>query len=213
MEGGLSEDLLTRIERNRELAIERLQLTRGAAPGSDVPTRAMSPGPFEKLAFPWSCPKILDCGKVCGSSSDSKIREHFDEVACSRCDSRTNGFDYITKDTIKREYLLPEYVIKQLKHITRPNRLNPRWADIKLFLRKHCIAAAIDKWGSLDALKEQLRMKEQKKYDQSVERTQALLAGDGTTTKQNAASLGGRRGNKRKLHELESMAAIIRGDN
>ena len=238
----LPKEVALRIQRNRKIAQERLQrhreqlaaveeASRGGVGGADVsvvsvpatgPSAALTdPGsphatdlPHEEPPFFWSCPNTLEGGAVCGGSHDRKIKEHFGEIVCYRCKGTSTDYDYITKEAAKREYLLSDAAIKPLRFILKPNQMNPRWADIKLYLRKHCITVALLKWGDMDSLQAELRRKEVAKYDESVERTKALFessssAEDGSA-KRNSSSK--QKGRKRKQSELESMVSIIRGE-
>lgn len=220
---GKAHALQHQIQRNKELARERLRLNRLAhsdtSPGSFgsecVPSPALNSElnelhQSEITPIYWLCGNILDSGSVCGSTCDHRIKEHFGETVCYRCKSKTNEYEYISKETIKREYLLTEGEIKSLQHISRPNKINPRWADIKLFLRKHCIDYACKKWGSAEALREVLRGREVSKYERTVERNRALF--DESADTPGAASGAQRASKKRRLGELESLASIIRGD-
>lgn len=95
---------------------------------------------------------------------------------CLRCRSEAEeDFAYVVKETLKNEYLLSDYLIGTMKYVTKPNPHNARWAPIKLYLRKHAESQAVAKWGSLEALREELRQRQRKQFERSVDKVQASL--------------------------------------
>jgi hypothetical protein len=162
--------------------------------------------------FSWSCENLLDSGRVCGGNHDRQLKEQFGEVVCFKCKSETNDYECISKEAVKRDYLLPEASFKSLQFLLIPNPMNARWAHIKLYLRRHCKECAVRRWGSAAALQSELRLRETQRYDKSVARTQALFESEASpsdgTDKRNTLL---NKGKKRKASEIAAMAAIIRG--
>ena len=101
----------------------------------------------------------MDLGcEVCGSSTaiDAEFYENFRVVVCFSCKDTDNIYTIITKTQARSEFLLTDEELADfalLPSISRKNPHNPRWADMKLYLKKQVRDYAIKKHGSEEALK------------------------------------------------------------
>ena len=98
--------------------------------------------------------------EVCESEQvDSELYAQFKVLVCYRCKETVNTegenspllYSLITKSQGRNEYLLTDEELADsslLPSITRKNPHNPRWSDMKLYLRKQVLAFAIQKYGS-----------------------------------------------------------------
>ena len=102
--------------------------------------------------------------EVCGSLSglDPELYEYFGVSVCHSCkteESTNSDYRLITKTQAKKDFLLTEEElndVKLLPSFTKKNPHNPRWSDMKLFLRKHVREFALTKFGSIEKLGEAL---------------------------------------------------------
>lgn len=213
----LSEEQKLKIERNRQEAIRKLKQHMASGSGEcesscdavKASTRGHCEGAQSVEIMSWTCDNLLEDGTVCGGSFDKRTQLHFGELVCYQCKCKTD-YEYLSKDALKKEYMLSEACIRKMRFTEKPNALNPRWAPIKLFMRKDAIAEATSKWGSMDALAAERRKRELKKYESSVKRTQHLFVGPNDDIGSISSNRAGR---KRKLHDdLDTMVAIVRGE-
>lgn len=119
-------------------------------------------------------PMCLACSK--GEVADSYLMRTFDHPVCDPCmrssgssqkvdddddegdgdDAESNEFGYITRTDAKNTFLLKDHDLDvrepPLKFVVRKNPHNPRWGDMKLYLRLQVERRALEVWGSEDAL-------------------------------------------------------------
>lgn len=100
----------------------------------------------------------LTC-EACGSSIgiDPELYDNFRACVCYSCKESNEIYEIITKTQARNEYLLTDEELADsllLPSISRKNPHNPRWADMKLYLRRQVRDFSIKKHGSEDALKE-----------------------------------------------------------
>ncbi|KAJ8029694.1 DNA repair protein complementing XP-A cells-like [Holothuria leucospilota] len=80
--------------------------------------------------------RCLDCGN---SFQDSSLYKQFDHSVCDDCRDNEDKHNLITKTEAKNEYLLKDADLDRreppLKFLVRKNPHNPRWGDMKLYLR------------------------------------------------------------------------------
>lgn len=96
--------------------------------------------------------------EVCGSSTaiDPEFYEAFHVVVCFSCKDTDGLYTIITKTQARNEFLLTDEELADsalLPSISRKNPHNPRWADMKLYLKKQVREFSIKKHGSEEALK------------------------------------------------------------
>ncbi|XP_031465414.1 DNA repair protein complementing XP-A cells [Phasianus colchicus] len=196
----ISTAALARMERNRRRALALRQLpgffsplptltpphsSRRAAPCT--PLRCAAPaGTAERESGARRCPAApvlefdyLVCGDCGKEFMDSYLMQHFDWPTCDNCRDAEDKHKLITRTEAKEEYLLKDCDLDKrepvLRFIVKKNPHNPRWGDMKLYLRLQVIKRALEVWGneeSLQEAKEQRRdsreKMKQKKFDKKV---------------------------------------------
>lgn len=126
-------------------------------------------------------PECEDCGK---EFAKSYLFTTFDHSVCDNCKNmeRDGPHELITKTDAKKEFLIKDTDFEKgergdtdLKFIVRKNPHNPRWGDMKLFLRLQVEKRALLVWGSEEALEAQHAAREEakealkvKKYDKKM---------------------------------------------
>eukprot|EP00095_Tigriopus_kingsejongensis_P010020 snap_masked-scaffold1048_size67263-processed-gene-0.16 protein:Tk10020 transcript:snap_masked-scaffold1048_size67263-processed-gene-0.16-mRNA-1 annotation:"dna repair protein complementing xp-a cells-like protein" len=111
-------------------------------------------------------PDCLECGK---QFPDSFLLRSFDLTVCDGCKAmeKDGQHELMTKTDAKNTFLLKDFEIEQkepvLKFIIRKNPHNPRWGDMKLFLRSQIEDRALEVWGTEEALAQEHELREEKK--------------------------------------------------
>ncbi|XP_076047566.1 DNA repair protein complementing XP-A cells homolog Xpac isoform X2 [Oratosquilla oratoria] len=111
--------------------------------------------------------------------NNSFLFHNFDHPVCDQCRDDRDKHMLITRTDSKTEYLLKDVDFDQrepiLKFVTRRNPHNPRWGDMKLYLKLQVEKRALGVWGSEEALEEALEKKEdqrektkKKKYEKQL---------------------------------------------
>lgn len=123
----------------------------------------------------------LTC-EVCGSSSliDPEFYENFCVAICFSCKDSSKIYTIITKTQARSDFLLTDEELADssvLPSISRKNPHNPRWADMKLYLKKNVLDFAIKKYGSEEALKEAISNKNEVKSDRKAKQFSKKLKG------------------------------------
>ncbi|XP_072051310.1 DNA repair protein complementing XP-A cells-like [Amphiura filiformis] len=117
-----------------------------------------------------------DCGK---GFQNSYLYKHFDHPVCDDCRESDEKHALITKTDAKQEFLLKDADFDRreplLKFIVRKNPHNPRWGDMKLYLRLQVEKRALNIWGSEEEIEEAREKRQQnkekmkqKKFDKKV---------------------------------------------
>ena len=170
----------------------------------------------EPFVIPESCSQFLDTGEVCGAPVDSIMAVTFGEAVCTRCKFKHEDFEVVSKEVAKKEYMLTDFSLSTVKHLSKPNPHNASWSHIKLFLRKHLKDRAAVRWGSLENMNSKRQTREQRKYECAVKKVGELFEAkergpvsgspdrDCVAPKQKKA--------KRSV-DVSALAAIVRGDN
>ncbi|XP_071845817.1 DNA repair protein complementing XP-A cells homolog isoform X2 [Apostichopus japonicus] len=120
--------------------------------------------------------RCLECGN---DFQDSSLYKQFDHSVCDDCRESEEKHTLITKTEAKHEYLLKDADLDRrepiLKFLVRKNPHNPRWGDMKLYLRLQIEKRALEVWESqeeIDAAKERRTENREKakmkKLDKSV---------------------------------------------
>jgi len=95
----------------------------------------------------------LDDKSGCVWCSSASISDYFDEKfgerICTACRKTRPEYGMISKSNAKLRYLVTDKDMRSLRFIEKPNPSNAKFRDMKLFLLKHVIAAAIVRHGSL----------------------------------------------------------------
>ena len=140
------------------------------------------PGAAERIVHP-PAPVLqfdyLICGDCGKEFMDSYLMQHFDWATCDNCRDAEDKHKLITRTEAKEEYLLKDCDLDKrepvLRFIVKKNPHNPRWGDMKLYLKLQVIKRALEVWGneeSLQEAKEQRRdsreKMKQKRFDKKV---------------------------------------------
>nr|P27089.1 RecName: Full=DNA repair protein complementing XP-A cells homolog; AltName: Full=Xeroderma pigmentosum group A-complementing protein homolog [Gallus gallus]BAA06694.1 xpacch protein [Gallus gallus] len=199
----ISATALARMERNRRRALALRQARLAARPypqaaaGAGPPQGRDTGGGFfleeeeeeeeqrraaERIVHP-PAPVLqfdyLICGDCGKEFMDSYLMQHFDWATCDNCRDAEDKHKLITRTEAKEEYLLKDCDLDKrepvLRFIVKKNPHNPRWGDMKLYLKLQVIKRALEVWGneeSLQEAKEQRRdsreKMKQKRFDKKV---------------------------------------------
>lgn len=120
--------------------------------------------------------------EACGSSAaiDPEFYENFRVIVCLTCKESNEIYGIITKTQARNEYLLTDEELADsmlMPSISRKNPHNPRWADMKLYLRRQVRDFAIKKHGSEEAIKEALANKNEARTDRKSKQFLKKLKG------------------------------------
>ena len=120
--------------------------------------------------------------EACSSSIgiDPELYENFGVATCFSCKESSEIYGIITKTQARTEYLLTDEELADstlLPSISRKNPHNPRWADMKLYLRRQVRDFAIKKHGSEDAMKEALANRTEARTDRKSKQFLKKLKG------------------------------------
>lgn len=123
----------------------------------------------------------LTC-EACDSSItiDPELYDNFGVSVCFSCKESSEIYGIITKTQARNEYLLTDEELADstlLPSISRKNPHNPRWADMKLYLRRQVRDFAIKKHGSEDAIKEALANRTETRTDRKSKQFLKKLKG------------------------------------
>lgn len=206
----LSEEQLRRMEENKQraIAIRLLRNSEERKDNSDV------------------C-QFISANSCKSESVDPLLKEVFNENVCSICKLKSNDFDLITKSEVQASYLIPEDTIKTMKFTTKTNKHNSHWAPMHLYLRKHAKELSIKRFGSLEAMEEEKKSREKKKFQRDNAKTENILETQTLDFKKNldpsVQSLSNTIGQKRKAAQscksqkkrdsLKSLIDSIRGQS
>jgi len=106
--------------------------------------------------------------------SDSFLFSKYDHPVCDACKDTDDLHSFITRTDAKNEYLLKDEDFDKreplLKFMLRPNPHNPRWGDMKLYLRLQIEKRAIEVWGTLDKIEEQRVIREESRVKTKVKK-------------------------------------------
>ncbi len=122
--------------------------------------------------------------EACGDEAvpcDPEFEASFKVLVCYNCKDTNTLYTVITKTQAKTEFLLTEEELADtllLPSISRKNPHNPRWSDMKLYLRKQCRDFAIKKFGSQDQLKAALDGRVENKTDRKSKQFLKKLKGN-----------------------------------
>ncbi|XP_053149481.1 DNA repair protein complementing XP-A cells isoform X2 [Hemicordylus capensis] len=198
----LSAAMKAKIERNRQRALMLRQARLATRPypsaGSSkvkAPPKIIDTGAgffleeeeeeehtVEKIVHPPG--PVLECDYlICGECGkefmDSYLMNHFDLATCDNCRDVEDKHKLITRTEAKQEYLLKDCDFDKrepvLRFILKKNPHNPRWGDMKLYLKVQVIQRSLEIWGSEEALEEAKESRQdnrekmkQKKFDKKV---------------------------------------------
>lgn len=121
-------------------------------------------------------PYCLECDQP---FDNSFLFHNFDHPVCDQCRDNDDKHSLITKTDARNDYLLKDVDFEKreppLKFVVRKNPHNPRWGDMKLYLKLQVEKRALVVWGSEDALEKALEKKDdqreinkQKKFNKKM---------------------------------------------
>jgi len=110
-------------------------------------------------------PTCEECDK---DFADSYLYNTFDHSVCDDCKDmeREGPHELITKTEAKKEFILKDSDFEKgerghtLRFLLRKNPHNPRYGDMKLYLRLQVEKRALGMWGSEDALEKEHEQRE-----------------------------------------------------
>ncbi len=179
----LTEEQLARIEENRQRALAKRKqaesLRQIDAIEEDCVLLAATEQEAKKhISETSSCQELLNDGSVCGKCPvDHDLCEYFGEFVCKSCKYRLGEtYKTISRSDAISQFLVPEESIKSLQFMSKANPHNPGWTQMKLYLRKHVISLALERFGSLDALEIERKKREMVKFEKSLAKTDDILA-------------------------------------
>lgn len=127
----------------------------------------------------------LESNKTCRHCSsielDEILLQHFGVRVCNNC-RQTYGDDYyklITKTTAREEFLLTDEELADttiLPFMTKANPHKSTWSDMHLYLLGDVRNYAIKKWGSLEALNEELTRRDSAREARKEKKFKAKLS-------------------------------------
>nr|CAH0100869.1 unnamed protein product [Daphnia galeata] len=99
---------------------------------------------------------------------DSLLYRSFSFPVCDTCkDANDDKYSLITRTDARQEYLLKDCDLDLrepiLRFILRKNPLNPRWGDMKLYLRLQVEKRALELWETLEKIEEEKELREAKR--------------------------------------------------
>eukprot|EP01031_Cornospumella_fuschlensis_P035855 gene35855-43488_t len=179
----LTAEQLLKIEENRLKALKKLQERQNKAQNDiDIVCNSVSesivPLSVPVAPAPVRCQhQLSDQGDaVCGSSNiDTYLLENFNEPVCKTC-AKANGDMYgmLTARDCAAQFCLPEETVRRLPHARKPNPHHSTWREMHLFLRKHALAAALERHGGVEGLERE----RQKRAELKMKRDLAKTLGD-----------------------------------
>ncbi|CAM9500544.1 unnamed protein product [Lampetra planeri] len=100
----------------------------------------------------------LQCGECERRFMDSYLSATFDLAVCDACRDNEGKHQLVSRTEAKTEFLLKDCDLDgrepALRFVLRKNPHNPRWGDMKLYLRLQVEGRALDVWGGEEALQE-----------------------------------------------------------
>ena len=112
-------------------------------------------------------PRCTECNEEL--LGDSYLFKKFDLEVCDKCKNtgKDEKHELITKTDAKNTFLLKDADFDRreppLKYIVRKNPHNPRWGDMRLYLRLQVEQRALEVWETPEALEKEIEKKEDKK--------------------------------------------------
>ena len=110
-------------------------------------------------------PTCEDCDK---DFAQSYLHSTFEHSVCDECKNmeRDGPHELITKTDAKKQFLITDAHLERegrnLKFLLRKNPHNPRYGDMKLFLRLQIEKLALEIWGSEEELEKEIEKREAK---------------------------------------------------
>ncbi|KPP69588.1 DNA repair protein complementing XP-A cells-like, partial [Scleropages formosus] len=124
-------------------------------------------------------PDYLLCEECNKPFMDSYLSNNFDLSVCDSCRDSETKHKLISRTEAKQMYLLKDCDLDLrepvLKFVLRKNPHNPRWGDMKLYLKLQVVKRSIEVWGTEAALQaakvsreEGREIQKQKRFNKKV---------------------------------------------
>ncbi|XP_072526490.1 DNA repair protein complementing XP-A cells [Salminus brasiliensis] len=190
--------VLARIERNRQraLLLRQARLARTAPSAGDGATAAKVSRTIDSGAgffieeeeeedeqraikvvhkpAPVMEPDYLMCEECSRPFMDSYLSNSFDLSVCDKCRDNEEKHRLISRTEAKQLFLLKDCDLDlrepPLRFVLRKNPHNPRWGDMKLYLKTQVVKRSLEVWGSEEALEEARESREESREVQKQKR-------------------------------------------
>ncbi|KAL7856291.1 hypothetical protein AOLI_G00198950 [Acnodon oligacanthus] len=190
--------VLARIERNRQraLLLRQARLARAAPPAGDGATAAKVVKTIDSGAgffieeeeedseqrtlkvvhkpAPVMEPDYLICEECSRPFMDSYLSNSFDLSVCDQCRDNEVKHRLISRTEAKQLFLLKDCDLDlrepPLRFVLKKNPHNPRWGDMKLYLKTQVVKRSLEVWGSEEALEEARESREENREVQKQKR-------------------------------------------
>ncbi|EFX89375.1 hypothetical protein DAPPUDRAFT_220521 [Daphnia pulex] len=123
---------------------------------------------ISEIPAPIILPDRPHCDECEQPLHDSLLYRSFSCPVCDPCkDANDDKYSLITRTDARQEYLLKDCDLDLrepiLRFILRKNPLNPRWGDMKLYLRLQVEKRALELWETLEKIEEEKELRETKR--------------------------------------------------
>uniref|UniRef100_A0A3Q3EV44 Xeroderma pigmentosum, complementation group A n=1 Tax=Labrus bergylta TaxID=56723 RepID=A0A3Q3EV44_9LABR len=119
-------------------------------------------------------PDYLVCDECEKPFMDSYLSNSFDLSVCDKCRDNEEKHKLVSRTEAKAHYLLKDCDLDKreppLRFILKKNPHNPRWGDMKLYLKVQVEKRCMEVWGSEEALEEARETREENKEVQKQKR-------------------------------------------
>ncbi|XP_034157075.2 DNA repair protein complementing XP-A cells [Pangasianodon hypophthalmus] len=119
-------------------------------------------------------PDYLMCEECAKPFMDSYLSNSFDLSVCDRCRDSEVKHRLISRTEAKQLFLLKDCDLDRreppLRFILKKNPHNPRWGDMKLYLKSQVVCRSLEVWGSEEALEEARETREENREVQKQKR-------------------------------------------
>lgn len=107
------------------------------------------------------------CNECDEQFAESYLQKNFEYNCCDKCKDLDEAHELITKTNARDEFLLKDCDFDRreppLKFIARKNPHKSTWSEMKLYLRRQVEARALEIYGTLDEIKKQKELREEKR--------------------------------------------------
>ncbi|XP_066516391.1 DNA repair protein complementing XP-A cells [Hoplias malabaricus] len=119
-------------------------------------------------------PDYLVCEECSKPFMDSYLSNSFDLSVCDKCRDNEEKHRLISRTEAKQQFLLKDCDLDlrppPLRFVLRKNPHNPRWGDMKLYLKTQVEKRSLEVWGSEEALEEARENREENREVQKQKR-------------------------------------------
>uniref|UniRef100_A0A671KFJ8 Uncharacterized LOC107692611 n=1 Tax=Sinocyclocheilus anshuiensis TaxID=1608454 RepID=A0A671KFJ8_9TELE len=119
-------------------------------------------------------PDYLMCEECLKPFMDSYLSNGFDLSVCDKCRDNEVKHKLISRTEAKQNFLLKDCDLDKreplLRFILRKNPHNPRWGDMKLYLKTQVVKRSLEVWGSEESLEEAKESRDENREVQKQKR-------------------------------------------